>query len=185
MGFSEQMSLVATITGVVGGVAGLVALAISVRADRRAARAEKQSEKARQQALWSELIIAMQELVGANVLSQDLRPLLVRVRTAMTELLDGIPKGLYTNIDRWLAAEHRVLSLLFEQALRKLGNVEPTVENIEDAHRAANEWSSGFVSNLRFARASEAGREIDDEIAKLTDHAVDTSEKLLAERSRI
>lgn len=185
MGFSEQMTLVATITGVVGGVGGLVALGISIRADRRAARAEKQSEKARQQALWSELIIAMQEAVGANVISQDLRPVLVRIRTAMTELLDGLPKSQYANLDRWLAAEHRVLSLLFEQALSKLADVTPTVETIEAAHRPVNEWASSFVINLRFARNSEAGSQLDNEIAELREHAEDTGEKLLAERSNI
>lgn len=177
------MSLIATITGVVGGIAGLIALAISIRADRRAARAEKQSEKARQQALWSELIIAMQDLVGANVIGQNLRPVLVRVRTAMTELLDGLPQGQYPNLDKWLAAEHRVLSLLFEQALLKLENVTPTVGIIEEAHRRANEWAAGFVSNLRFARSSEAGSHLDNEIAELREHAEDIGEKLLAERS--
>lgn len=185
MGFSELMSLVGTITAVVGGVAGLVALAISLRADRRAARAERQSDESRQRALWSELIVAMQEVVGINVLYQDVRPVLVRVRTAMTELVDGTPAGKYTDRDKWLFAEHRVVNLLLEKAVVTLNQTMPSVNDIEAAHRQANDWASGFLSNLRVARKSPAGADINGEIADLARHAEETAEKLLDKRRQV
>lgn len=184
MGFSELMSLVGTVTAVVGGLAGLVALVISIRADRRAGRAEKQSDASRQRALWSELIVAMQEIVGLNVIHQDVRPVLVRVRTAMTELVDGLPAGEYTNLDKWLSAEHRVVNLLLEKAMVTLGETAPSIDAIEAAHRPANDWASAFLNNLRVARKSPAGDEVDREIAELTKHAEETGERLLAERAK-
>jgi len=185
LGFSELMSLVGTITAVVGGLAGLVALVISIRADRRAARAEKQSEASRQRALWSELIVAMQEIVGLNVIHQDVRPVLVRVRTAMTELVDGFPASKHKNLDKWLSAEYRVVTLLLEKAMVQLEGVgaRPGINEIEAAHRPANNWASGFLSNLRLARKSPAGEEVDREIAELAKHAEETGERLLAERA--
>ena len=184
MGFSELMSLVGTITAVVGGLAGLAALVISIRADRRAGRAEKQSDESRQRALWSELIVAMQEIVGVNVIHQDVRPVLVRVRTAMTELVDGMPAGEYADLDRWLSAEHRVVNLLLERAVVSLNKANPSIEDIEAAHRPANDWASGFVNNLRVARKTQAGPEVNKEIAALVIHAEDMADRLLAERAK-
>jgi hypothetical protein len=181
MGFSELMSLIGTVTAVVGGLAGLAALVISLRADRRAARAEKQTDQSRQRALWSELIVAMQEVIGLSVLHQDVRPVLLRVRTAMTEVVDGMPAGEYPNLDKWLFAEHRVVSLQLEKALLNLNRSPVTVDDIEAAHRPANNWATGFLNNLRVARKTPAGAEVNGDIADLARHAEETAEKLLDE----
>lgn len=79
------MDIVALSIAMVGAVTGVSGFVVSVRADRRAeradkraagaeqraARAEEDGTRARQCELWTELISAMQELVGANVLAQD------------------------------------------------------------------------------------------------------------------
>ena len=166
------------ILGATTGVAGLV---ISVRADRRAeradkratgaeqraARAEEDGARSRQRELWTELISAMQELVGANVLAQDLRPVLVRVRTSMSELVDGIDSVHYSRLDRWLSIEHQVINGMLERTTLQLkGNVH-SLQQIEDAHRAPNEWAASFINNLRFARKSEPSAEIEAGIEEL------------------
>lgn len=98
------MDVLPTVIAVLGGLTGLSGFIISVRADRRATRADKRAvaadqrairaeeegTRARQRELWSEVISAMQDVVGSNVLAQDLRPVLVRVRSSMMELVDGV-----------------------------------------------------------------------------------------------
>jgi hypothetical protein len=103
----------------------------------------------------------------------------------MTELVDGVPADLFLNLDKWLSAEHRVINLLLEQATRRLGGTSPGLEEIEAAHRPANEWASGFVNNLRVARKSPGGLEVSTEIAALTEHAEETAEQLLTERAAL
>jgi hypothetical protein len=99
------MDVLPTVIAVLGGLTGLSGFIISVRADRRATRADKRAAaadqrairaeeegtRARQRELWSEVISAMQDVVGANVLAQDLRPVLVRVRSSMMELVVASP----------------------------------------------------------------------------------------------
>ena len=52
-------------------------------------------------------VSAMQDVVGANVLAQDLRPVLVRVRSSMMELVDGVTSDHYKRLDRWMSVEHK------------------------------------------------------------------------------
>ena len=166
---------------ILGATTGAAGLVISVRADRRAeradkratgaeqraARAEEDGARSRQRELWTELISAMQELVGANVLAQDLRPVLVRVRTSMSELVDGTDSVHYSRLDRWLSIEHQVINGMLERTTLQLkGNVH-SLQQIEDAHRAPNEWAASFINNLRFARKSEPSAEIETGIEEL------------------
>lgn len=170
--------MIFAILGATTGVSGFV---ISVRADRRAeradkratgaeqraARAEEDGARSRQRELWTELISAMQELVGANVLAQDLRPVLVRVRTSMSELVDGIDSVHYRRLDKWMSVEHQVINGILERTMLQLkGNVH-SLQQIEDAHRAPNEWAASFVNNLRFARKSEPSAEVEASIEEL------------------
>lgn len=100
MGFSELLSLIVTITAVVGGLVGLAAYVISLRTERRAARAETQSNQSRQGALVERAYRRhAEEIAGVNDIHQDVRPVLVRVRTAMTELVDGMPAGEHPNLE--------------------------------------------------------------------------------------
>jgi uncharacterized protein (DUF3084 family) len=166
------------ILGATTGVSGFV---ISVRADRRAeradkratgaeqraARAEEDGARSRQRELWTELISAMQELVGANVLAQDLRPVLVRVRTSMSELVDGIDSVHYKRLDKWMSVEHQVINGILERTMLQLKGNAHTLQQIEDAHRAPNEWAASFINNLRFARKSEPSAETEAGIEEL------------------
>ena len=166
---------------ILGAATGVSGFFISVRADRRAeradkraagaeqraARAEEEGARSRQRELWTELIGAMQELVGANVLAQDLRPVLVRVRTSMSELVDGIDSVHYRRLDRWMTVEHQVINGMLEKTMLQLkGNVH-SLQQIEDAHRAPSEWAASFINNLRFARKSEPSAELEAGIEDL------------------
>lgn len=175
------MDVLPSIIAILGGATGVSGLIISIRADRRAARADKRAagaeqramraevegERMKQRELWTELISAMQELVGANVLAQDLRPVLVRVRSSMSELVDGITSEHYQRLDRWMTVEHQVINGLLERTVLQLDGKGHTIQQIEDAHRAPNEWAAAFINNLRFARKSEASTEVETGIEEL------------------
>jgi hypothetical protein len=75
------------------------------------------------------------------------------------------------------------VNLLLERAMIQLEGTRPSIDDIETAHRPANDWASGFVNNLRVARKSQAGGEVDGEIADLIKHAEVTAEKLLSDRA--
>ncbi len=154
---------------ILGAVMGVSSFVVSVRADRRAeradnraaeseqrlARAEENGLRAEQRELWTELIGAMQEVVGATVLTQDLRPVLVRVRSAMSELVDGVSNAHYRRLDRWMTVEHQVINGLLERTKLQLEGNTHSMQEIEGAHRAPNEWAATFTNNLRLARKSD------------------------------
>ncbi|MCY1676867.1 hypothetical protein OVA06_19540 [Pseudarthrobacter sp. SL88] len=169
------MDILAAAIAIVGGVTGLSGFIISVRADRRATRADKRAAaadqrairaeeegaRARQRELWSEVISAMQDVVGANVLAQDLRPVLVRVRSSMMELVDGVTSDHYKRLDRWMSVEHKVINGLLEQTTVQLAGSGHTMKQIQDAHHAPNEWAASFINNLRVARKLEPSPEVE------------------------
>lgn len=185
------MDVLATLIAVVGGATGLSGLIISIRADRRATRADKRAaaadqralraeeegNRARQRELWSEVISAMQDVVGANVLAQDLRPVLVRVRSSMTELVDGVSSDHYKRLDRWMTIEHQVINGLLEQTMLQLGGSGHTMKQIEDAHHAPNEWAASFINNLRVARKLEPSPYTEDSIEQM----IEAGEKALSQ----
>jgi hypothetical protein len=185
------MDVVATGIAIVGGATGLSGLAISIRADRRATRADKRAaaadqravraeeegSRARQRELWSEVISAMQDVVGANVLAQDLRPVLVRVRSSMTELVDGVTSDHYKRLDRWMSVEHQVINGLLEQTTLKLSGSGHTLQQIEDAHHPSNEWAASFINNLRVARKLKPSPYIEDSIEEM----IEAGEKALSQ----
>jgi hypothetical protein len=172
---NSTVDIVAMSIAILGAMMGVSGFVISVRADRRAeradkraagaeqraARAEEDGARARQRELWTELISAMQELVGANVLTQDLRPVLVRVRTSMSELVDGVTSDRYRRLDRWMTVEHQVINGILERTMLQLEENVHSLHQIEDAHRAPNEWAAAFINNLRFARKSEPSAELE------------------------
>lgn len=172
------MDVVATVIAIVGGVTGISGLVISIRAERRAVqadkraagadqraiRAEEEGARARQRELWSEVISAMQDVVGANVLHQDLRPVLVRVRSSMVELVDGVTSDHYKRLDRWMSVEHQVINGLLERTLLQLDGSGHTLQQIEDAHRSPNEWAASFINNLRVARKLDPSTEVEASI---------------------
>lgn len=169
------------VIAVLGGLTGICGFIISVRADRRATRAdrraaaadqravraEKEGTRARQRELWSEVISAMQDVVGANVLAQDLRPVLVRVRSSMVELVDGVTGDHYKRLDRWMSVEHMVINGLLEQAMLKLSGSEHTIKQVEDAHHPPNDWAAMFINNLRVARKQDPSPEVEAGIEEL------------------
>lgn len=107
----------------------------------------------KQRELWTELIGAMQELVGANVLAQDLHPVLVRVRSSMSELADRVTGKYYQRLDRWMTVEHQVINGLLERTVVQLEGEGHSIQQIEDAHRASNECVSRRLTWLDFRRA--------------------------------
>ncbi|WP_416405004.1 hypothetical protein [Arthrobacter sp. LFS091] len=169
------MDVLATVIAILGGVTGLSGFIISLQADRRATRADKRAAasdqrairaeeegaRARKRELWSEVISAMQDVVGANVLAQDLRPVLVRVRSSMMELVDGVTSDHYRRLDKWMSVEHKVINGLLEQTMLKLSGSGHTVKQIEDAHHPPNEWAAMFINNLRVARKLEPSPEVE------------------------
>lgn len=175
------MDIFTTGIAILGGLTGLAGFVISVRADRRATRADKRAAaadqravraeeegaRARQRELWSEVIGAMQDVVGANVLAQDLRPVLVRVRSSMTELVDGVTSEHYNRLDRWMSVEHKVINGLLEQTMVQLSGTGHTMKQVEDAHHVPNEWAASFINNLRVARKLEPSQYIEDSIDEL------------------
>lgn len=175
------MDILTTGIAILGGLTGLAGFGISVRADRRATRADKRAAaadqravraeeegaRARQRELWSEVIGAMQDVVGANVLAQDLRPVLVRVRSSMTELVDGVTSEHYNRLDRWMSVEHKVINGLLEQTMVQLSGTGHTMKQVEDAHHAPNEWVASFINNLRVARKMEPSQYTEDSIDEL------------------
>lgn len=175
------MDVLATVIAVLGGLTGLSGFIISVRADRRASqadkratdadqraiRAEDEGTRARQRELWSEVISAMQDVVGANVLAQDLRPILVRVRSSMMELVDGATSDHYKRLDEWMSVEHKVINGLLEQTTLKLSGSGHSMKQIEDAHHPPNEWAMTFINNLRVARKLEPGPEVETGIEEM------------------
>lgn len=176
-----DMDVLPTVIAVLGGLTGLSGFIISVRADRRATRADKRAvaadqrairaqeegTRARQRELWSEVISAMQDVVGANVLAQDLRPVLVRVRSSMMELVDGVTSDHYKRLDRWMSVEHKVINGLLEQTMLKLSGSGHTMKQIEDAHHPPNEWAALFINNLRVARKLEPSPEVEASIEEM------------------
>lgn len=185
------MEVIPVLIACLGGATGLGGLLISIRADRRAERADKRAVRAEDRAaraeaagarakereLWTELISAMQELVGANVLQQDLRPVLVRVRSSMAELVDGVTDECYQRLDRWMTVEHQVINGLLEQTTVQLAGQVHTIQQIEIAHRPANEWAAAFVNNLRVARKLEPG----PYVAESIDEMIEAGEKALSQ----
>ncbi|MEJ1116827.1 hypothetical protein WBN73_21225 [Paenarthrobacter sp. CCNWLY172] len=175
------MDVLAAGIAILGGVTGLSGFIISVRADRRATRADKRAAaadhrairaeeegaRARQRELWSDVISAMQDVVGANVLAQDMRPVLVRVRSSMTELVDGVTGEHYKRLDRWMSVEHKVINGLLEQAMLQLSGSGHTMKQIEDAHHAPNEWAASFINNLRVARKLEPSPDVEAGIEEM------------------
>lgn len=175
------MDVLTTGIAILGGLTGLSGFVISVRADRRATRADKRAAaadqravraeeegaRARQRELWSEVISAMQDVVGANVLAQDLRPVLVRVRSSMMELVDGVTSEHYKRLDRWMSVEHKVINGLLEQTMVQLSGAGHTMKQIEDAHHAPNEWAASFINNLRVARKLEPSPDVEASIEEM------------------
>jgi hypothetical protein len=162
-----SVDILSLVLASIGGVTGVSGLVVSIRADRRATKAEAASTRARQRELWSELIAAMQDVVGASVLHQNMRPPLVRIRSARTELVDGVSNDHYKRLGRWMEVDHLVLATLFEKAMWQLDGSGHTLEQIEEAHRQANEWAAASINNLRLMRKSEPSAEIEREIDEL------------------
>lgn len=182
MEFGSQMALIANIIAAVGGVTGMLALVIAFRAEGRASRAVQASAEAQHRGLWTELIFSVQGILGANVVYDKLHPVLVRIRTAMSEVVDGAPKEQRDVLARWFSAQHRALNLLLERASNELETVPLALENIEKAHRGANEWAQMWVHNLRVARDYEGRAELLVELNQRAEEAEVTAEKLWKER---
>lgn len=182
MNFSDSMALIANIIAAVGGAFGVAAFFISRRADVRATRAEVAGAEAAHRNLWSDVIIAVQEVLGASTLHEPFHPIMVKVRTTMTELVDGVPDGHADVIGRWLSSEHRVLNLLLERAMVQLDSVPQTVDNLDKAHRPPNDWAASLLGNLRTARKREFGPELDHQLVELAEHAEGTEKRLSSER---
>lgn len=171
------MDILSLVLAGIGGVTGVSGLVVSIRADRRATKAEAASTRARQRELWSELIAAMQDVLGASVLHQDMRAPLVRIRSARTELVDGVSSPHYERLDRWMEVDHRVLAALYEKAMWQLEGSGHTLEQIEDAHRQANRWAAASIHNLRLMRKSEPSAEVEREI----DELIEAGEKAISD----
>jgi hypothetical protein len=119
----------------------------------------------------------MQDGMGANVLAQDLRPVLVRVRPSMMELVDGVTSDHYKGLDRWMSVEHKVINGLLEQTMLKLSGSGHTMKQIEDAHHPPNEWAAMFINNLRVARKLEPSPEVETSIEEM----IAAGEKVLSQ----
>lgn len=178
--------VVTSIIAVTGGVGGVVGVFIAIRAEARATRAVRSSEKAQKaveaseaREYWSNTINAAQKLVGANVAYQDMHPLLVELRTSITELIDAPMNSKYGRLAPWLHTEHKMINGLFAQAQKMLQQSHPiTVDALDAAHRPVNKWLEGFIGNLRAARKS-CGSEMDDnEFRHLEEHNQTTYEEL-------
>lgn len=193
------MDVLATGLAILGGVTGLSGFIVSIRADRRATRADKRAaaadvravraeeegKRARQRELWTEVIGAAQDLTGAVVVYQDLRPLLVRLRIARTELVDGIQDAHYKQLGEWMAVDHVVLAKLFDSTMRKIEGQDCTLEQLEQAHRPAHDWVAAFVVNLRIMRQLEPGPEAERQIEELLAAAHQAHEHLDGDNLRM
>lgn len=163
--------MIETILAVVGGLAGLAGLGISIKAERRAGQAEQRAGAAEQRQLWTEAIMAAHDLVSVNVFAEDMKPQLVRLRAAETELIDGLPEGTYGRISEWLAHEHQRLSYALHYTYVEQEGKPLTTENVFNAHKKANTAAAALVSNLRYFRKMQPGKQLDEEMERLTRQA--------------
>lgn len=174
--------------GVIGSIIAIKAEARASRADARATSAEQRSVQAQKTAeaseareYWTALIAATQKLVGANVAYQDMHPVLVELRAAITELIDSPANSEYEYLAPWLHMEHKMINGLFAEAQSTLLKIQarPTVDQLDSSHRRVNKWLEGFIGNLRAARMA-CGKEIDDsQFKELEQHAQEQYAELL------
>lgn len=174
--YADSMETSALITMAIAGIGcltGLIGMGFSFKADRRATRADQRAETADERAaraeeksdraeaaveaaqvrlLWSALIDAGQQMIGASVIAKDMHPLLVGLRSSMTELIDAPATDGYGGLAKWLHSEHRMVNGLFALAQSKLMTGQKTVDQIAEAHDPVNAWLADFVNNLRVAR---------------------------------
>lgn len=170
------------ITWIIASVAVLLsggALTVAIRADRRANGAERSGREASDRELWTSLIAAVQPVIGTNVLNKDMHPLLVQVRSGMMELIDGLERHGYTHLDRWLKAEHQLMTGLFDETFQKLSGKNPSIEEILEAHDRPGRWAAGFIGNLRYARSLASGSETGLKFSKAADQAEENLKSLV------
>ena len=60
-----------------------------------------------------------------------------------------------------MTVEHQVINGILERTMLQLEGNTHTLQQIEDAHRAPNEWAAAFINNLGFARKSEPSAELE------------------------
>lgn len=147
------------------------ALLVAYRADRRATRAEKSSDLAAERELWTALIAAMQHAVTASVIYSDMSTVLLNIRSASMELIDGVDETKHRELGRWLHAEHKILPLLLGEASDQLSGTNPTVDEIVEAHVPSGRWAAGTISNLRLARQKIGEPGIEKQFSILADQA--------------
>lgn len=202
MDASDIWTLVAAAIGMVTGIGGLcvsvfaesrarksdqraaAADARAAAADQRAIAAAEQAELDRQRSFWTEAVMAAQSLVAVNVITQDFHPRVERLRTAFTELVDGLPDGQYRGLREWLGSEHMRLALALDCALVSLNGRPRTMENMERAHERAHASATAILSNLRYFRGKPPSQECDEEMAMLTRTADADCARMTAELGR-
>lgn len=164
---------------VIACVCSVFAIRLSVRADRRALRAEKTSEASAERELWSRLIFAVQPAIGANVHHTDMHAMMVDIRTAMMELVDGLDHHEYSDLDRWMQAEHQLMAGLFEETSRGIAGRNPSVEEMVEAHARPAKWAAALISNLRYARTLGSSQDTDHKFTEVADQTEKTIKDLL------
>jgi hypothetical protein len=85
----------------------------------------------------------------------------------MSELVDGISSDHYKRLDRWMTVEHQVINGLLERAKLQLKERSRSLQQMEDAHRAPNEWAAAFINNLRMARKLEPSADVEASLEEL------------------
>ena len=186
--FTQIIAVVGCAGGVIGTIIAIRAEIRASKADARATSAEQRSVQAQKAAevseareYWTALIAVSQKLVGANVAYQNMHPVLVELRAAMTELIDSPANSECEHLAPWLHMEHKMINGLFAEAQSTLLKIQarPTVDQLDSSHRRVNKWLEGFIGNLRAARMA-CGKELDDsQFKKLEQHAQEQYAELL------
>lgn len=169
----DAFSLWTFVIAVVGCAGGIVATIIAIRAERRATKAEQALASAQERKVWTDLISATQPLLGVNVGSHDMQPMLANFRSATTELLDDPSARGYRHLDEWLRNENKMMLGLFELAKSRLPGNMMTNEQWAQAHDPVNFWIESFINNLRVARNGWTESDVDREFEKLAKTAAE------------
>lgn len=148
------------------------------RIERRALEAQERAEGLRLDAHWSKLVGALHNQLGLILPSDELEKLNREIRFSATELCDNLPRDEWPDLDKWLAAEHRLGSRLAREVLHRLGPGPATADHVMAAHDDFRQWALAMMNNVRLLRRHGSSDDTKTAIGKLVRNAEQASEQV-------
>jgi hypothetical protein len=161
---------IATFALVVSGVGTFLSNRRAKESERLANEALNDARAARTDALWSNYLESVHDVMAVD--PADPGNAWKRMRVTGTALVDGLPD--WDGLDLWLTAEHALGLTLGRQALTRLQPGADADARFEPM-KPSIDWAMILLSNARLFRAKGPDQA---QMESLTDHARETVRKI-------